>query len=192
MGGPILISRIAAALVRGHMKRHKWYTGMGFRDKPHIYCGRAGLLDIDMMQHMNNASYLTHAELARWELFTQSGLLHWAMSKKTSFIVASTSISYLREIKPFQPFEVHTRVVATDDKSIFISQEFHTEGSSHLLAQYITRAIIRGAEIVHPHELLVAIGANDKLIESISSPEEYNDEVHALQNLEIAQRKITS
>ena len=190
MAGPILIPRIAAALVRGYMGQHNWSTGMCFGNNPHIYNGKAGLLDIDMLQHMNNASYFTHVELARWELFAQSGLIPWIMSKKAGSIIASANIRYRREVKAFQSFEVHTCIAATDEKSIFISQNFHSTGGGELLAQYITRTIIRGPTIIHPLEFLIAAKADDKIIKQISSSEAHNDVIKAFNALEFMQRKI--
>jgi YbgC/YbaW family acyl-CoA thioester hydrolase len=186
MAGPILLSRIAAALVRGYMGRHRWRAGTGFGTNPHIYNGRAGILDIDIMQHMNNASYLTHAELARWELFAQSGLIHWSKSRKAMFILTAASIRYRREIKAFQSFEIHTSIIGADNKSVFISQDFHSTDDNQLLAQYICRSILRNTKNIPPSEFITAIGANDKLIHDISSP---NTLVSDMQALELTMRK---
>jgi len=186
MAGPILLSRIAAALVRGYMGRHRWRAGTCFGNNPHIYNGRAGILDIDIMQHMNNASYFTHTELARWELFAQSGLIDWAKSRNAMFIFAAASIRYRREIKAFQSFEIHTHIIGADNKSVFISQDFHSTDDNQLLAQYICRSILCNSNIIPPSEFITAIGADDKLIHDVSAP---TNVVSAMRALEFTMRK---
>lgn len=81
--GIVHIPRTIAAIVRGITKRRlsplsekeKSLVGVGINNPPHIYTSRAGLFDVDLMFHMNNASYLTHAELARWEWTAFGGTL---------------------------------------------------------------------------------------------------------------------
>ena len=41
----------------------------------HVWKGVNGILDLDINMHMNNASYVSIAELARWNLASTSGLL---------------------------------------------------------------------------------------------------------------------
>ena len=72
--GIVHIPRTAASIAKGYIKRRmsplsdkeKNLVGVGFKQPPHVYTSRAGLFDVDLMGHMNNASYLTHAvSLAR-------------------------------------------------------------------------------------------------------------------------------
>ena len=189
MGGPILLPRIAASLVRGHLTRNRWRPNHCFGDDPHVYTARAGLLDIDLLGHMNNAAYLTHCELARWELFTQSGLIHWSMKRRAGFVLAHASMRYRREIRAFVPFELRTRVVAADDKSIFMTQGFHPLGGGPLLAQGLARAVLVGKTTIHPREFLAAAGADEARIDLVSSAEASADPtVQAAQTMERAMR----
>ena len=72
--GIIHVPRTMAASLRGAVKRRisplsdREIARVGTIEAPHIYTSRAGIFDVDIMGHMNNASYLQHAELARWEM----------------------------------------------------------------------------------------------------------------------------
>ncbi|MGJ8525434.1 Long-chain acyl-CoA thioesterase FadM [Halomonadaceae bacterium LMG 33818] len=49
---------------------------------------------IDVYQHVNNASYLQFTETAQWELFDNSGFLHWMTERGIAFVVVNINISY--------------------------------------------------------------------------------------------------
>jgi hypothetical protein len=75
--------------------------------------------------HMNNASYLTHAELARWEMLAYSGLLRRAAPASTHLVVAGTAVRYRREIRPFLcPFEVESFFAGVDGRHLWAIHNF--------------------------------------------------------------------
>ena len=41
--------------------------------KPHLFKVRSGFLDTDINFHMNNASFLSQAEFARWHMLAKGG-----------------------------------------------------------------------------------------------------------------------
>jgi acyl-CoA thioesterase FadM len=112
---------------------------------------------------MNNAAYLTHCELARWELVATNGMLSYALEHKVLFMVGSAHIRYRRGIPPFGKFEISTSVASFDDNSMVMKQVFHPVGkqaeptSSYATAMF--RAVLkRGKESVVPREVFAAIG----------------------------------
>ena len=146
--GIIHIPRVIAAIARGQYRRRRLvqklqlqdnnnesnttanqrhvynqdFVGSGFGlSNPHVYNGRCGILDIDIFGHMNNASYLSHAEYARWDCTAYNGLMETMLSTRTMFIVASSSIKYRREIKPlFKQFVLHTYIAGLDPRNIWM------------------------------------------------------------------------
>ena len=72
--GLIHIPRVLANAARGFFRRGEHSPTMGITT-PHIYQARAGIWDVDIYAHMNNAAFLTHSELARWQLSASGGLL---------------------------------------------------------------------------------------------------------------------
>ena len=143
--GIIHIPRVMAAIARGQYRRRRLsqklqlhddnsnnanttaarnqdFVGSGFGlSNPHVYAGRCGIFDVDIFGHMNNASYLSHAEYARWDCTAYNGLMETMLSTRTMFIVASSSIKYRREIKPiFKKFDIHTYIAGLDPRNIWM------------------------------------------------------------------------
>lgn len=74
--------------------------------KPHIWRARAGFSDLDLNMHVNNASFVYCAELARWHLSGLNGLLGVAMKNKYAFLVGGQAFRYRRAIPPFAKYQV--------------------------------------------------------------------------------------
>jgi Thioesterase-like superfamily len=71
----------------------------------HIYRARVNaLLDIDQFLHMNNASYLVHLELARWEMGVATGFATHLGRSGASFVVASAFTRFRKELKAAATF----------------------------------------------------------------------------------------
>jgi len=78
---------------------------------------------VDVMFHMNNASYLNHAELARWQWSSYRGTLFDSFRASTYFIVSGYMVRFRREIPPLRRFEIETRLGAIDDRNLWVYQE---------------------------------------------------------------------
>ena len=176
--GIIHIPRTIAASLRGAVKRRlsplseQEMSLVGTPDVPHIYTSRAGMFDVDLMGHMNNAAYLQHAELARWEWSAFGGSLAQAFKTRSFFIVTASMIRYRREIVPLKRFDIETRLIGLDDRNLWVYQTFHhhidgdnklvTDNSNEaqtdsitrgkILAQILTQAVIvkTGEGVVNP------------------------------------------
>jgi acyl-CoA thioesterase FadM len=86
-------------------------------------------VDMDIFIHMNNASYIRVAELHRWRMLSESGLLKQMMKDKTIFLAVDQSITYSRPILPFQKYIVTTTVKASDDdKWMYYQHSFDQPG----------------------------------------------------------------
>lgn len=174
--GIIHIPRTIAASVRGAVKRRlsplsdQEISSVGI-SQPHIYSSRAGIFDVDLMGHMNNAAYLQHAELARWEWSAFGGSLAHAINTKSFFIVTASIIRYRREIVPLKRFDIETRLVGLDDRNLWVYQTFHHHINSNkdknqeeldgptrgkILAQILTQAVIAktGKGVINPRTWL--------------------------------------
>mmetsp|Transcript_3031 Transcript_3031/g.6645 ORF Transcript_3031/g.6645 Transcript_3031/m.6645 type:complete len:219 (+) Transcript_3031:183-839(+) len=151
--GIVHIPRTAAAVFKGLAKRQlsplsdheKSLVGIGSNHPPHVYSSRAGLFDVDLMFHMNNASYLTHAELARWEWTAFGGTLAANLRTQSYFIVTASMIRFRREIGPWKKFDIETRLVSIDTRNLWVYQTFHhSDGNERgkVLAQVFTQGVI--------------------------------------------------
>ncbi len=160
--GIVHIPRTIAAIVKGMVKRRlsplsdteKSSIGVGLKNPPHIYSSRAGLFDVDLMFHMNNASYLTHAELARWEWTAFGGTLAESFNSASPFIVSASFIRFRREVPPLKKFDIETRLVNIDDRHLWVYQTFHlSKGNERgkILAQVFTQGVVtNNGKVINP------------------------------------------
>lgn len=84
--------------------------------------------DLDIYQHVNNAKYLNKYEIARWHFCIQTGLTKILLEEKIQFIVVGAEISYIKELKWKEKFQVRTQIVGADDKYIYLEQTIHSKG----------------------------------------------------------------
>jgi acyl-CoA thioesterase FadM len=77
---------------------------------------------------MNNGRYLTLMDLGRAFFMAQPGLL-WRLPKHRYFpVVGAVDIPFLRQLDPFQPFEITTRLLKWDEKWFYLEQGFTAGG----------------------------------------------------------------
>src|SRR5690606_12110651 len=89
---------------------------------------RVGLTDIDLNLHLNNARYLNYLDRARLEHMLATGLLWRMLNWRTRSVVANTEISYIRELRTWQPFTVTVRLGGWDEKYFYFEQRFLSNG----------------------------------------------------------------
>jgi thioesterase-3 len=116
---------------------------------------------LDTFGHVNNATYLTLLEEARWELITQAG--HGLQKiKETGLgpIVLEISIKYLRELKLREEVTIETQMVSYRGKISTMVQRMIRNGEVCCVAEF-TIALFSTSErkLVAPtSEWLAAIG----------------------------------
>ncbi len=77
-----------------------------------------------MFLHMNNASYIRVAELARWRLLPQTGILPKTISEGWLFLAVEQTATYAKPIMPFQRYEVETTLTSHQDKWLMYEHKF--------------------------------------------------------------------
>lgn len=114
--------RVIVSIAKGLRSRSPDSKFVGFLPgNPHIYTARAGLFDVDYLGHMNNASSLTHAEYARWEMTAANGALEAMYKTNTHFMVASSAIRFRRQVRPiFRKFEVQSVLGGIDNRHFWM------------------------------------------------------------------------
>lgn len=80
--------------------------------------------DLDTNGHMNNSRYLTIMDLGRFDLVLRTGLMHMMLKQKSVPILSAAKIRYRLPLNPFQPFDLHTRIICWDEKWFYIEQRF--------------------------------------------------------------------
>ena len=126
---------------------------------------RAWPLDCDINLHLTNARYLSFMDLGRTHLIGQSGLIKKIHQKKYLPIATSVEISFFKEIKPFQKFQLHSRLIFWDEKYWYSEQQFKSGEKLHAVAT-VRGVFVKGREKI-PFQKIVNL-----VDETISTPEE--------------------
>ena len=156
-------------------------SGIG-SDNPHVYTARAGFWDVDYLGHMNNAMYLSHAELARWEWTAYNGMLAAISKRNMTFLVKGSCIRYRQEIRPiFRKFQVDSCIEGLDEKHLWISQKFRYSSDDRVRAQVLVQGVaVKGREVLDPRIFLKDIGMDSDTVDSLSLPNVPNATVEAM------------
>jgi acyl-CoA thioesterase FadM len=146
-------------------------SGIG-SDNPHVYTARAGVFDVDYLGHMNNAMYLSHAELARWEWTAYNGMLSAMAKKNLHFLVKGSCIRYRQEIRPvFRRFQIDSCIAGLDEKHFWITQKFRYSSEDRVRAQVMVQGVaVKGRQVLNPSVFLKDMGMDTHLVESLILP----------------------
>ncbi len=93
-----------------------------------ILTGRVWPTDLDNNLHMNNGRYLTLMDLGRFDLVVRVGFLPSILKNHWFPVLGASRISYFRPLKPFHFYSLKTRLVAWDEKWLYLCQEFESDG----------------------------------------------------------------
>ena len=108
---------------------------------PSVLTFRAWPFDCDFYMHMTNSRYNAMMDLGRTHLIAQAGLIGKLLKNKFILIPVSIELSYVREIKPFQKFQIRSQLIAWDETYWFVEQKFVVNGVIH------TVAMVRGVTL---------------------------------------------
>lgn len=116
--------------------------------------------DLDVNLHMNNGLYLGLMDLGRFDLMQRVGLVHKSLAERWMPVVVDVKIRYRQSLKPFEAFELHTRLVGWDRKFFYLEQRF-THGN-RVMARALVRAAIVGKKgrTLHCDEVMEAFGVD--------------------------------
>ena len=114
--------RVLAQIGKGYIKPLHILSKNGQKYYPVSF--RCWPIDIDAFLHLNNASYLRVAELARWRVLAQEDLYNIAIKEGVMFLAVEQNIAYYKPIQPFQRYEVRTSMTVEDNKWIYYHHDF--------------------------------------------------------------------
>ncbi|KIQ06538.1 MULTISPECIES: thioesterase family protein [Pseudomonas] len=99
-------------------------------------------LDLDLNRHVTNGRYFTLADVGRMDYVLRSGAFRVALKHRALPIVGDVWGKFRRELKLFQSFDIHTRMLGWDEKWSFIEHRFVKDG--RVLGMVIMRGLFRG------------------------------------------------
>ncbi|RYP42070.1 hypothetical protein DL767_000582 [Monosporascus sp. MG133] len=93
--------------------------------RPWSMRSRTCMLECDANLHKSNSTYLIDLDISRAELLTRL-FAHALRRTRAGLVLAGVDISFRREIRPLQAYETHSRVLAWDNKWIYVLS-YHTK-----------------------------------------------------------------
>ena len=113
--------------------------------------------DLDPNWHVNNGRYLTLMDLGRIDLTVRMGFLHLVFGRGWMPVLGGAMITFQRPLRPFQRYTLETRLVAWDDKWLYLEQRFESAGKR--VATAVVKGLIRGKDRSIPTaEVMHAVG----------------------------------
>lgn len=99
--------------------------------------------DLDTSVHMNNGRYLTLMDLGRFDIIARSGLLSALLKHRWTPIASAISVTYRRELRPFQKFRLETGLIYWEQTFVVMEQTFYIVGGPRD-GQLSARALFKG------------------------------------------------
>jgi acyl-CoA thioesterase FadM len=113
--------------------------------------------DLDLNLHVNNGRYLALADIARMHWFFRSGALPVARRQRAVPVVGDAIAKFRRDLKLFQTFDIHTRMLGWDKRWGFMEHRFVREG--RVLGVVAIRGVFKGPDgSIEPQVFLDALG----------------------------------
>ena len=106
-------------------------------------CLRVWPNDLDFNLHVNNGRYLALADIGRMHWFVRTGVLGVARQQKAFPVVGDAIAKFRHDLKVFQKFEIHTRLIGWDRKWGFIEHRFVR--SDRVIGVVAIRGVFKGA-----------------------------------------------
>jgi len=113
--------------------------------------------DCDINFHMNNGRYLSLMDLGRVHMVAQIGLMGLIFRNRWMPVLAAAEINFIRQLAPFQKFDLVTRLVTWDEKYAYMEQRFESGGV--LCAHAFVKGLFLGkAGRVNNSEVVAGLG----------------------------------
>ena len=109
--------------------------------QPIITSSKTTLMETDLYMHKSNSTYFSDVDIARTHLIctlfskgieiVRGGTKSLVNGKASSFAVAlgAVSCSFRRELKPYESYDMWTRVLAWDEKWLYVVTHFVKKGA---------------------------------------------------------------
>lgn len=150
--------RYASTIAHAALQVKKGNT-LTFKDTSEISF-RCRLSDIDNFLEMNNGRVFTLYDMGRTDFAVRSGLGKQLLKQRWGLVVAGSTIQYRRRIRAFEKVTMKTKIVAFDERWIYIEQSMWVKGkpcSSALLRTGVTK----GGKVIETARILAALDQSD-------------------------------
>lgn len=112
--------------------------------KEHVTNGIVMFSDLDLNLHMNNSKYLRELDFGRVGIWLHKGIRDVLLDQRAIILVNAINVRYRRSLELFQRFEVHTKIVAWEEKALYLEQRMITK-DKFVVAIALVKMAVRGA-----------------------------------------------
>ena len=113
--------------------------------------------DIDAFGHMNNGRYQSLMDIARVDFLLRCDLVRGVVRNRWVAPVGQAHIHYRRSLKPFERFELHTRIVHWDERWFYFQHDFYRARdpgrpvcTAYVTTLFMGREGVVGTDVVVP------------------------------------------
>ena len=104
----------------------------------------ASLFECDFYLHKSNSTYFEELDIARTDLMLKIFQKLFLNSKRVPYVpVANVFTNYLKEIGPYQPYEVRSCILCWDEKWIYVLSRFLVKNGTQLASISITKYVLK-------------------------------------------------
>lgn len=121
---------------------------------------RCRLSDIDNFLEMNNGRVFTLYDLGRMDFAVRTGLGKQLLKQRWGLVIAGSTIQYRKRIRAFDKVTLKTKIVAIDERWMYIEQSMWVKGkpcSSAILRSGVTK----GGRVIEISKVLAALGQSE-------------------------------
>lgn len=137
------------------------------RNSAHVF--RVMPWDCDLNLHLTNGRYPVWLDLVRTRFFIEIGAAPLFIKHGWRSVLASQTLTFIREIKPFAKVDVHSQVLHWDRKYLYIEHRFLVDGKLH--ASALARiAMLHDRKVRSFSVMLEAIHGNTRQFEPPAAP----------------------
>ncbi|SCU92270.1 LAMI_0E09560g1_1 [Lachancea mirantina] len=131
----------------------------------------ASPFECDFYMHKSNSTYFEEMDISRGDLMTTIFQKLFLTSKRWPYVpVANVFTNFLKEIKPFQRYEVRSCILCWDEKWIYVLSRFLINNGSQLASLGITKYVLKdGRKTIAPKDALEICGLLNDEVEAISA-----------------------
>lgn len=131
-------------------------------------------LECDLYFHKNNATYFEELDISRCDLMTKIFQPLFSTGNKNNkpwpyVPVANVFTNYLKELKPFESYNVYSSILCWDEKWIYVISRFTKNGDKTLCSLSLTKYVLKEKrKTIQPKEALLDCHLWNQDVEELS------------------------
>lgn len=116
--------------------------------------------DLDVANHVNNGVFFSLMDLGRYDLMTRAGAWQRLRAQGMYPVVIAESLAFRKSLLPWQRYELETRIIGYDEKSVWIEQRFVVKGEIYARGYVRGRFLRRRGGVVPIDEVAALVEAD--------------------------------